>query len=305
MSTLERKKIIIRLPQPRFDFFLSVRFAVFLALAIFFSVGAYWYQEVRPYLIVPSARLEAFSTTLSSDVSGRIAEMGPAEGDLVKKGQALFSFDIGLLSIKQAQAKAQLERLQEQIEKEKIQIAKVMESYLAATMDQELGAASSETVKKQLALIDESQSKIDEARSQLVAAQTEFEFADLQLKKMKFEAPFDGVILKRFENPGAVVSFGSPVYILCDRDRLWVEAQVPENEIGKISIGTPAKVKFAAYPKQQFSGKVTHISPATVSKSFDAASKEQKEKISLRISINNPAPFLQPGLSAAVSLKVR
>lgn len=305
MSILEEKKIVIRLPQLHWNLFLGTRFLAFLGALILSSGFAYWYHAVRPYLSIPSARLEAFSAVLSSDAAGRISEMGPAEGDFIKKGQMLFAFDRDVLLARKTQARNVLDQLYEQIEKEKMQIGKAMESYLHATTELDLGIGSSELVRKQLALMDESQSKADEARSRLSAAQTELDFADLQLKKMMLTAPFDGVILKRFENPGAVVSFGSPVYLLCDRDRLWVEVQVPESEISRISIGTPARIKLAAYPKKEFSGKVTYISPSTVSKSSSAPILGGKEKVSVKVSLENSAIALQPGLTAAVSLKVR
>lgn len=299
MSAAEQKRIVIRLPTFSWSFFVDLRFlALVSALAISAGV-AYWYHDVRPFISVSGARLEAFSTLLSSDVSGRIVEMGPQEGDLVKKGQMLFSLDKDSFAGKQMQARLRVDEFKEHIEKENGRIGKAMEEYLTAA-----GFGSEEMIKKQLSMIDEAEKKIAEAKVAFSKAKEELDLVDMQAKKMSLAAPFDGVIVKQFENVGAVVSFGSPVYLLCDRDRLWVEAEIDEKEIGLVSIGTPAKVKLAAYPNKEFFGSVSYIGPTTVSKTTLRPFMGE-EKIPVKITLENASVALQPGLSAVVRLKVR
>lgn len=305
MPALEEKRIVIKLPNLRWRSLFDYRFLVLFSLVIFASFFAYWFQNVRPYLKVASARIEAYSSIVNSDVAGRIVEMGPQEGDLVRKGQTLFVLDRDLLLAKQAQAKGVLDSLYEQIETEKGRIGQAMEAYLVASSELELGVGSQDQVKKQLALMDEAQEKTAEAVSKIGSAKTELSFLDLQLKKMTLAAPFDGMILKRSKNPGAVVSFGDPVYVLCDLSRMWIEAEISEREIGQIGIGTPARISLPAYPKKEFVGKVAYIGPATVAKSSFAPSSGQEAMIPVQISIESGNMALRPGLSAHVRLKVR
>lgn len=304
MSTPEEKKIIIKLPNLRWRSFLSLRFFLILSLLLFSSTFAFWFHNVRPYLWISSAHLEAFCSIINCDVAGRIIEMGPQEGDRVKKGQTLVILDRDLILAKQVQAKQSLDSIETQIEVEKGRIGQAMEAYLTATTELELGIGSHDQVKKQLALMDEAQEKTEMASSKLVVAKTELEVLDLQLRKMALTAPFDGIILKRSKNPGAVVSFGDPIYILCDPDRIWIEAEIPENEIGNIAIGTPARIRLPAYPKKELAGKVTYIGPATVAKSSLLPFSGQKVTIPIKISLENPDVALKPGLSASVGLKV-
>jgi RND family efflux transporter MFP subunit len=305
MQTVEQKKIVIKLPTLSWSSLISVRFFLILAMLLFSTGVAYWYRNVRPFLWISSAHLNAFSTTFNSDSAGRIVEMGPQEGARVKKGQPLFSLDRDKILARHAQTKFSLETLNQQIEFEKEKIGKAMEAYLAAATDVELGIGSPEKVQKQLAIMEEAQGKAESAVSKTGALKSELTALELELKKATLAAPFDGVILKRFKNEGEVLSFGDPIYTLCDTDRLWVETEIAETEIGNISLGTPARIRLAAYPKKEFKGEVSYIGPATVAKTDLLPFSEEKATVPIKISVENPDISLKPGLSAKVALKVR
>lgn len=304
MSIPEDKKIVIRLPRLDRDFFLSYRFGVAIAIVLAASLFSYWYLAVRPYLWIAGAHVEAFSTVISSDLSGRIVEMGPQEGDRVKRGQPLLSLDRDLLVTKQEQAKRSLHSLNEQVETEKERFGKALENYLSATGELEIGLGSQEKVKRQLNLMEESQEKSDAILQHLAAVQDTLADLELQMKKTAFAAPFDGIVLKRAKQPGTAISPGEPVYVLCDPDRLWIEAEVPEQEIGRIAIGAPVLIRLPAYPKKELTGKVSWIGPATVAKTASLPFLGQNEAIPIRISLENPTFSLKPGLSANIRLKV-
>ncbi len=282
---------------------LHFRFLGTLALLLFLSTFAYWYNGVRPYLCIKGAHVESFSTVISSDIAARIVELGPQEGDFVKKGDVLFTLERDFLLAKQAQMKGVLDSFVEQIEKEKGRLGKAMEDYLTATNGLELGAESSDESKKQLTLMEEAQEKSQQAHSQLTSVKTEMGLLDLQLKKMIFTAPFNGVVLKRLKTEGSVALFGDPIYTLSDPNRVWIDAEIPEEESSHVIVGTQARITLAAFPKKEFMGKVTYIGPATVVKR-EPILPFQKAKIPIKISIENSCVSLKPGLSATVRLKL-
>lgn len=305
MSALEEKRIVIKLPRFHLRYLLSFQFLLVAAALLFFSAFAYWYQAVRPWLWIGSAHLEAPSMIVSSDMAGRIVEMGVQEGDSVKKGQMLFVFDRDLVLAKQAQAKLAINGLNDQIEAEKERIGKAMEDYLTATAELEMGIGSPDLVKKQLALMEEAQAKTETAHSQLNIARAELDLVNLQVKKMTLAAPFEGIVLKSCKSLGSVVSFGEPIYVLCDPSRVWIETEVPEKEISYVSLGTPVRIQLPAYPNREFSGKVAWIGAATLAKSSLNPMPGQNQSVPIKISIENAGITLKPGLSASVGLKVR
>lgn len=290
MQTLEEKKIVIKLPQIKLRSFLSVRFGLILGLLLFCCAFAYWYRNIRPYLSLATAHINAYSTVLSSDQAGRIADIGPQEGDRVRKGAFLFSLNAN-------SSQSSLERLQRLLEHEKEQMIKAMEGYLAATSDVELGIGEQENVQKHLDFLEEGQIKT-------AAIQKEIDALQAEMKSGSIFAPFDGVILRRYKNEAEVCSIGDRVYSLCDLDRLWVEAEIPETEIGKISLGTPARVKISAYPNKELAGKVCYIGSATAAKSDHLPLTGQSATIPIKIALENRDLSLKPGLSAKVDLKV-
>jgi membrane fusion protein (multidrug efflux system) len=184
-------------------------------------------------------------------------------------------------------------------------MGKAMEAYLNATNELELGIGTSENVQKQLILMEEAQSKSEAASSKIGPLKAELNLLEAELKKTACLAPFDGIVLKRFNHEGSVVSFGDAIYTLCDPHRVWVEAEIRETDIGRISIGTPARIHFSAYPKKEWMGHVSYIGAATVDKSHLRAFSDGKATIPIKISLEKADASLKPGLSARVDLKIR
>ncbi|OGN64234.1 MAG: hypothetical protein A3E80_01010 [Chlamydiae bacterium RIFCSPHIGHO2_12_FULL_49_9] len=293
MPALEEKKIVISLPRFDRSMFLNPRFA--LAMCSLFCLGgiSYWYVAIHPYLKLDSAHVETFSLSIGSDITGRITETGPQDGDKVRKGDLLFAFDSDALSTKKKQLKSSIESAHQQLQAEKMRMEKAMEQYLAA--NGEVG----------LSILEEAQAKSESAASQLAALESEFLLLQSQEKKMVFAAPFDGIVLRKCKNAGAVLPFGEPVYVLADPNQIWIEAALPEKDLSRVSVGTPARVKIAAYPDQEWTGQVSWIGPATVAKAADLPFSGANVEIPIKITLEQGASSLKPGLSASVDLKVR
>lgn len=296
------KGIVIRFPHFSWRALLSPRFGIALACLLTVAGFAYWFQAIRPYLWISGAYVEAYSAVVNGD-GGRIIEMRAQEGERVQRGQTLVLLDRDAIFSKQAQAKQALETLQQQSELEKRLMSQALENYLAAVSELEMGLSTEEKVSRQLLCMEEAQTKASTLSTQLTTAQATFTDLDLQMKKMTLDAPFDGVILKRIKNPGAVVSFGEPIYVLCDPERLWIEAEIPEEEVSRVHVGTPVRIRLPAYPAKEWSGHVTFLGPATVAKSSLLPPTGNPGKIALKISFDATAP-LQPGLSACIGLKI-
>lgn len=71
-------------------------------------------------------------------------------------------------------------------------------------------------------------------------------------------APIDGEVIVRAFEPGQTVTAADAVLVLSDR--LIVNAQVDETDIGKVKVGQDAVVSLDAYPDVKVASKVSHIS---------------------------------------------
>ncbi|WP_156302383.1 efflux RND transporter periplasmic adaptor subunit, partial [Methylogaea oryzae] len=86
---------------------------------------------------------------------------------------------------------------------------------------------------------------------------------------------------------------GATLFHIADLSKIWVVAQVYEQEIGLIAPGQTAEVKLDAYPGRTFPAKVDFVYPA-----LDAATRTVK----VRLELDNPDGLLKPMMYAQVEL---
>jgi HlyD family secretion protein len=109
---------------------------------------------------------------------------------------------------------------------------------------------------------------IDQARSQVNSARGSLQTILAQINDTVIRAPFNGVVTKKFADPGSFVtpnsaggssssSVSSSILSLTANNQ--VVANVSESNLAKIRIGQILKVKNDAYPNQVFIGKVSQI----------------------------------------------
>ncbi len=104
--------------------------------------------------------------------------------------------------------------------------------------------------------VDAAQAEVDLARARLAEAQDGYDNTFVH-------SPVDGVVIKRFMNPGEAISYESlyqPIVSVSDNTRMIVRAEVDESDIGKIQVGQRAEARCDAFPGQAFSGRVARIS---------------------------------------------
>ncbi len=99
--------------------------------------------------------------------------------------------------------------------------------------------------------------KVDQARSSLAALES-------ALGKSAIIAPFDGVITLQDAKVGAAVSPGETLVSMTSDQDMYIEANISEINIGKLSEGNPVSIKFDAFPGEEFNGFVSFIEPGDV-----------------------------------------
>jgi Cu(I)/Ag(I) efflux system membrane fusion protein len=72
-------------------------------------------------------------------------------------------------------------------------------------------------------------------------------------------SPATGVVMQKKVVEGQMVKAGEEMFRLADLGKIWVIADVAEQDIGTIEIGAHATVRFRAFPDQAFDGRVTFV----------------------------------------------
>jgi HlyD family secretion protein len=101
------------------------------------------------------------------------------------------------------------------------------------------------------------EAKVSQARASVSAIMAE-------IGKSSIIAPFDGVIIRQDAKVGETVLSGSKLVRISSNGKMYIESNISEINIGKISQGNPAQITFDAFPGEVFSGSVSYIEPGEV-----------------------------------------
>jgi Cu(I)/Ag(I) efflux system membrane fusion protein len=81
-------------------------------------------------------------------------------------------------------------------------------------------------------------------------------------RRIAITAPRSGVIIEKPAIEGMRFNTGDPLFKIADLSKVWVMADVAEQDLGLIQKGQTAHVSFVAFPGQYFNGTVDFIYPA-------------------------------------------
>lgn len=127
----------------------------------------------------------------------------------------------------------------------------------------------------------------------VTAAQAELRAAQAQLGDTTLRAPLDGLVTRRYLDPGSLASPSAPVVALASIRRLWATVPVPEEVSRRIVVGQTASVALDAFPGKNFTGRVARIEPAA-----DPGSRQ----FIVRVALDNQNGRLRPGSFARVTV---
>ncbi len=107
-------------------------------------------------------------------------------------------------------------------------------------------------------------------------------------------SPVSGYFTEYNPLPNMYVESSTRLYTVADLSRVWVYAQVFQNDVGRVSPGDPVEVTVDSYPGRTFYGKVDLILPQV-----DLATRT----VRVRLAIQNPGLRLKPGMYVNCDLK--
>ncbi len=110
-----------------------------------------------------------------------------------------------------------------------------------------------------------------------------------------FHTPANGIVLEKKALEGMRFMPGEVLYQIADLSSVWVIADVFEQDIGLVQVGSKAQVKLNAYPDKPFEGVVSLVYPT-----LNAAT----HTVPVRMEIANPKGLLKPAMFASVEIQV-
>lgn len=131
--------------------------------------------------------------------------------------------------------------------------------------------------------------------AQLAAAQAQLGVYATRLGETRLDAPFDGVVVTRRLDPGALVSTSSPVLTVARIDVLRIFLSVNERQAPLVKVGQTAHVRFDAFPGRIFEAQVARVAPA-----FDPLTRT----LDAELQLPNPDRVLKPGMYGQAELEL-
>ncbi|MHB8540687.1 MAG: efflux RND transporter periplasmic adaptor subunit [Candidatus Acidiferrales bacterium] len=114
-------------------------------------------------------------------------------------------------------------------------------------------------------------------------------------QSLEVDSPASGYITERNVLPSVAVQPGMRLYTIANLSTVWVQAQVFQNDLGRVKAGDPATLTVDSYPGRIFAGRVDFIYPQV-----DMSTRTAN----VRIVFSNPRLVLKPGMFVNVDLKI-
>ncbi|KAB0667150.1 efflux RND transporter periplasmic adaptor subunit [Oryzomonas japonica] len=213
-------------------------------------------------------------------VSGKVVQVGPREGDLVRKGQLLASVDPTDYRLALASATAQVEMARvacARAEDEHRRMKMLYDSKSLAPNDYQKFRSAFESAREQV--------------EQTVASE---KLSRKHLADATLHAPVTGFIAKRSVEPGEMASPGRPVFEIVKLDTIEISVGVPETDVRLVRAGQKATITLPALPGRSFEGTVrlVNVSADPTTRTFMTRISVPNQKHELRIGMVAEAHIL-------------
>jgi cobalt-zinc-cadmium efflux system membrane fusion protein len=244
------------------------------------------------------------STPIFSPYAGRVTKLLVKPGDIVERGQPLFTVEAtdmvqaqndfiaaatGLNKARSALKLAQIVDTRQQLlyEGKAVPLKEVQNARAA------LDAAENDVRSGEVAL--------EATRNRLrILGKTDEEIADFQAKgtidpATPIYAPLGGTIVQRKVGPGQYIGTGAsdPVFIIGDLSTVWLVAYIRETEALAVQVGQALDFTVLAYPERSFPATISYVATA-----LDPATR----RLMVRATVKNAERLLKPEMFANVNI---
>jgi len=258
------------------------------------NAGAVPVLEAAGYI---TARREA---TVSSKITGRLAQVLIEEGESVESGQVLARLDdvdamaaMGLARARLTAARAQLGQIEAQLEQARRDARRQQE-----LREKRLNSEQAlETARTQVLTLS---AELEAQRGQVGVAEAQLRVAQVDLDNTVVRAPFAGVIVAKAAQPGEIVSPISAgggftrtgIGTIVDMDSLEIEVDVNEAYINRVKPQQPVQAVLDAYPQWKIPASVIAIIPTA---------DRSKATVKVRIALEQKDSRIVPDMGVRVA----
>ncbi|MBN1614799.1 MAG: efflux RND transporter periplasmic adaptor subunit [Deltaproteobacteria bacterium] len=236
-------------------------------------------RSFRPFVETVGSLSPDEQVIISSEVDGVLRTVRVDEGSAVARGMVLAEIDDTDYRLDLLRSKAVLKQAEATLENTRVEHQRKDALY------------REDLVTKQQ--FDDVSTRLALAEAERERARATLALAEQRLSKTRIRAPMAGFVKEKRSSAGDFVRGGLPLFTLIRTDPLKLIFTVTEKDFGKLHIGQDLSFRVDAYPKREFTGRLSLISP-----SLD----ERTRTLAVEAQVPNPGHVLKPGLFARVTL---
>lgn len=234
-------------------------------------------KAIQPLVHQAAGTIQAKSAgTISAKLMGIVLDVHVNEGDRVKTGDLLVSIDT-------RQVSAQLEQAQAAVAESRQAVAAAESALEAAQANADLAAATFDRYRKLLAedsvsrqeydevvsrnrqaqsALSQSQDMAQAARYRVKQAESGLSAASVSYADATVRAPFDGIVSRKFVEPGDLATPGKPLLTIESNTGFEMAVNLPETLFKSVSPGQSITIRIASLGDLSIQGKVAAVSPS-------------------------------------------
>lgn len=165
-------------------------------------------------------------------------------------------------------------------------------------------AASVKWAQAQHLDVTRKQEDVVARRAEIERERAQIALIDSQLSDTVAASPIDGVVLVKSANVGEILAPGTTVMTIGDIDHPWLRGYINERDLGRVKLGTKAKVSTDSYPGKVYWGRVSFIASEAEFTPKQIQTSEERLKLVYRIKIDvdNPQHELKSNMPADAEL---
>lgn len=281
-----------------------------LALAVL-AGGAYYIYQHRPAGLPAgfasgNGRLEATEVDVATKIAGRLAELGPREGDWVEAGSVVGRLDADDLRAQLRAAEAQVVQAQKAVDETR---AGVRKSKADATLAGKTLKRSEELVGRgfisrnkldsdqtgmegAMAGMAQASSRVAEAEAAVATAQARVDSLRATLNDTSLKAPISGRVLYRLAEAGEVLAVGGKALTLVDLSDMYMTVYLPTDKAGQVALGAEARIVLDALAEQAIPATVSFVAPKAQFTPREVETRSEREKLMFRIKLRADPAWL-------------
>ena len=204
-------------------------------------------KSVEVFEAVPATIAAKQTAMISSRILARIEQVKVRAGDYVKKGQVLILLERGDLKSRVSQAQAQVASFEARLTEARQSLERAVELNKRGLLAQ--------------APLDAAQANFSSLEAQLDSARNALSEANMALDYASVLAPFDGLIVDRFAEPGNTTQPGMALLSLYNPSSVRVEANVREERAIQLELGQKLKMLIPSKSQETYA-EIEELVPA-------------------------------------------